>query len=103
MAMTHVRRLLGPIRWCLSLALVVCGCGDSRQLSVSGRVALDGKPLGDGQIAFVPASGPALPVGSLIKEGRYALPNPRGLPRAHTQCGSAPEAAATSFPATSPI
>lgn len=56
------------------------GCGEPRQESVSGRVTLDGQPLADGTIEFDPESGTGLALGGLIEEGRYALPNPPGLP-----------------------
>jgi hypothetical protein len=42
-------------------------------------VTLDGKPLDDGDIQFNPDGGEGVAVGSMVRDGRYTLPNPPGL------------------------
>jgi hypothetical protein len=69
-------------RACLAgvvLALVVSGCRSYKATTVSGRVTLDGKPLPDATVTFVPeANAPGkdpLPssVGTTGEDGRYSL------------------------------
>jgi hypothetical protein len=55
---------------------LLCGCGDSgKRQSIKGIVTLDGKPLEDGQITFVPQPGTLGPTaGAEIQNGRFAIP-----------------------------
>ena len=65
----------------LAALIMVAGCtrGDGRQ-RVTGRVTLDGQPLGDGAINFRPAPGlTANSSGGPIKAGQFELPADRGL------------------------
>lgn len=73
---TLVIRMLVPAM--ALTALEGCG-GEPKQLSVTGTVSFNGKPLEDGTIEFTSDSGAGLPVGSMITQGRYELPNPPGL------------------------
>ena len=70
----------------LAALIMVAGCtrGDGRQ-RVTGRVTLDGQPLGDGAINFRPAPGlTANSSGGPIKAGQFELPADRGqIGRAH--------------------
>jgi hypothetical protein len=63
--------------------LLAGGCGSlsSSGYSVSGTVTWKGQPLDQGSIQFIPEGGQekAQMVGSEIKGGHYALPNPPGL------------------------
>jgi hypothetical protein len=52
------------------------GCGSSTA-TVSGEVAYDGKPVGDGYITFTPADGKGKDAGGPIADGRYKV---TGLP-----------------------
>lgn len=68
----------------LLLALAVapgCGSGDSlNRQAVSGTVTLDGQPLDQGTIEFVPTDAQGLLSGSLITSGNFAVPADKGLP-----------------------
>ena len=69
---------------CIGGVLACAGCGDSsglKMVEVSGSVTLDGQPLPEGQIRFVPTGetkGPAS--GAAISEGRYTVTNRGGVP-----------------------
>lgn len=61
------------ICWAVSLVmLALSGCNSSDQVSVSGKVTLDGNPVSSGRVEFYPEKGrPA--VGQIDAEGRYEL------------------------------
>jgi len=61
----------------LSASWIGCGPSDSRQ-AVSGMVTLDGKPLDQGTIEFVPA-GQGLLSGGVIFSGKFDVPASKGL------------------------
>ncbi len=67
-------------RFCLIsislLASLLFGCGDGTH-QVTGKIMLDGKPLPEGRIAFVPAAG-GIGGAAEIKEGVYSLKAPSG-------------------------
>jgi len=65
----------------LLLAVVSAGCGDNDgRLSVSGKVTLDGKPLPEGSIEFLPIAGTGGPTaGATIEQGKYRIVPRRGL------------------------
>src|SRR5262245_45567977 len=58
--------------WCwFAGGLLLCGCAGS-EVSSSGTVTLDGKPLADGDIRFIPIEGTSGPdAGAEIKDGKY--------------------------------
>jgi hypothetical protein len=57
-------------------ALIGCGRGIER-VSVAGAVSLDGQPLAEGSISFVPlAGGPS--AGCQISGGRFSIPRAQG-------------------------
>jgi len=60
--------------WCwLSAGLLLCGCAGSEP-SISGTVKLDGKPLPNGYIQFIPIEATAGPdAGAAIKDGNYKV------------------------------
>lgn len=60
----------------LAVALL-CGCGNSLESKVSGRVTLNDKPLTRGMVSFYPAQGPAA-VGSIQSDGTYTISTGRG-------------------------
>lgn len=82
-------RLAGALRraglFAILGAVAAPGCGGppADRFPVSGRVMLDGKPLGSGMITFLPSGeGPA--VGAPIAEGAYRLGAVEGpAPGAH--------------------
>jgi hypothetical protein len=64
----------------VALALLVAGCGRAYKTApVSGRVKLDGRPLANATVQFVPVTGadqqepPPSSVGTTDKDGRYEL------------------------------
>jgi hypothetical protein len=72
----------GPVP--LFLACLV-GCGDSGDTlareGVSGTVSLDGTPLKEGSIQFLPASAQASDAtmaGGAVREGKYEIPKNQG-------------------------
>src|SRR5262245_10002994 len=61
--------------WCCYAAglLLLCGCAGSEP-SVSGTVKLDGKPLPEGEIRFIPIEGTSGPdAGAAIKDVKYKV------------------------------
>jgi hypothetical protein len=63
------------LAWCCSLVglLLVCGCADSES-SISGNVIVDGKPVAEGDIRFIPMAGTiGADAGAVIRDGRYKL------------------------------
>lgn len=73
-----------------SLALVcTAGCGKSsglEKVEVSGVVTLDGQPVPNGEIRFIPAAGTAGPIsGGAIKDGAYAAKAKGGVPLGNHQ------------------
>jgi hypothetical protein len=75
------RCLVPPTFLLLVLAVISSGCGDNDgRLSVSGNVKLDGKPLPEGSIEFLPIAGTGGPTaGATIEEGKYRIAAGRGL------------------------
>lgn len=58
----------------LLAGLVSTGCsGDSRVAAVSGTVTLDGKPIGDAAVAFVPKDGGRPAFGITDADGNFEL------------------------------
>lgn len=63
----------------LPVALAGCGQGDASRAAISGEVTLDGQPLEQGSILFVPIDGAKGSVsGGPIENGRYQLPRAKG-------------------------
>src|SRR6476620_8893653 len=59
--------------WCCSLAglLLLSGCAGAES-SISGTVNLDGKPVAEGDIRFIPMEGTAgADAGAVIRVGKY--------------------------------
>ncbi len=58
----------------------IAGCGSGGLgVAVSGKVSLDGQPIQDGTIQFVPIEGTQGPTaGGTIKEGAYSIPRDGG-------------------------
>jgi len=60
-------------------AVLLAGCGDARRQSVEGTVTLDGKPLSEGCIKFIPREGTAGPTaGATIRDGRFSVDPTKG-------------------------
>jgi hypothetical protein len=66
----------------ICLALAACfGCGKKgpRRASVSGHITLDGQPIGDGVIQFLPVEGTVGPeTGGVVVNGQYDIPREHG-------------------------
>ena len=55
------------------------GCGGPAKRAISGSVTLEGKPLDEAVIMFVPLDIQAGKTGAPIKQGRYEVPRDVGL------------------------
>jgi hypothetical protein len=66
----------------ICLAIATCfGCGKKgpRRAAVSGHVTLDGQPIEEGQIQFLPVEGTVGPeTGDIITKGQYDIPQQHG-------------------------
>lgn len=75
-------RLLRCVAACAGVMLLA-GCGPGNplgRLPVSGTVTFQGKPLDQGTIEFAPEDGRGVASGAVIKDGRYSIPELKGLP-----------------------
>lgn len=61
------------------LAMVGCGGGSGGKLEVSGKVTLEGQPLKDGSIMFVPLDKEGTQGAGAIDSGNYKIPSKHGL------------------------
>jgi hypothetical protein len=68
-------------RFFLSFVLVmgVLGCADNRSAEVHGTVRLDGQPVEQGAINFIPVDGKTPTAGAVIEDGEYFSRVPVGL------------------------
>jgi hypothetical protein len=87
--MMHVCRAFGFWLGLALTATVFCGCRGDREperVVVSGKVTYNGKPIGEGEIRFVPSATTVAPVsGASIKDGQYRADIRGGVPvGAHT-------------------
>jgi hypothetical protein len=60
----------------LLLAAALCGCGGGEELNVgevAGVVTLDGKPLPNAVVSFIPKAGGPSGIGKTDAEGKYQL------------------------------
>src|SRR5262249_33247710 len=69
------------------LLLAVAGCGeaDPRQYEVHGTVNWEGKPLPEGDIAFIPQQKEFRPEAGKIKDGKYRFRSRAGPMRVEIQ------------------
>jgi len=73
------------ILWCgaLGVMAVVAGCGTDQgpeRAAVSGTVKVDGEPLADGAISFLPTDGTVGPAaGGTVKDGAFDIPKEDGV------------------------
>lgn len=66
----------------LATLVSAAGCGNrSSSVEVVGKVTLDGQPLANGTISFVPADGATASAGGQIKDGTYSVAMPPGKKR----------------------
>ena len=75
-------------RYCAALLagclLLLVGCGGDRRQPLEGTVTLDGQPLGEGSISFVPLPGTAGPTaGANIAAGRFSIAADQGTFTGH--------------------
>ena len=71
-------------RFCLvfliALAAVAAdGCGRSRSPSLHGKVTLDGEPVANGSIVFLPSTSDGPRAAAAIEGGNYTVPASAGL------------------------
>src|SRR5262245_40943022 len=62
----------------LAMLLLIGGCSDSNEVTVSGSVTIDGTPAKTGSIAFIPADGKSRTSGGPITDGKYETRVPIG-------------------------
>ena len=70
------------LRFCglCAAVLTLSGCGSGSRHALHGTVTLDGQPVADGTISFLPAPGTTgNSSGSAIKDGQYSLAAANGL------------------------
>ena len=60
------------------LLVAIVGCGRSNRAAVDGHVTLDGKPVEDGTISFIPPGESHLAAWGKIKAGSYSIPARNG-------------------------
>jgi hypothetical protein len=71
-----------PRRWptvCILLALAATGCQREQPRGIVGAVTLDGKPLDEAVILFVPLEPGQKKTGAPIVDGRYELAKEVGI------------------------
>src|SRR4051812_46310676 len=78
--MSRLTRHAALVGCLLALACAV-GCSDGGTGTVSGKVTLDGQPLKEGLIRFVPADGKSQNADATIKDGKYKAVVPLGEKR----------------------
>lgn len=71
------KRLACSLGWVILLA-GVCGCGKAPQ-AISGRVTLDGQPLSEAAIQFIPKTPGVRKTSCEVHNGEYRLPLENGL------------------------
>ena len=75
--MWNIKKLTALSLTCFSLTLT--GCGESRnEHEIKGNVTINGKPIQNGVISFVPADGAAQTAGGTIIDGSYVAHVPPG-------------------------
>lgn len=68
-----------PLGCLVAGLLALTGCSGQRA-DVSGSVRLDGQPVDEGSIQFIPVEGTAGPgAGGIIKDGRYHITRDKGV------------------------
>lgn len=68
---------VGVVLFCI--ALFGCGDGGPQRAEVAGTVKLDGQPIKEGAIQFIPVEGTTGPsAGDAIKDGKFHLPRAQG-------------------------
>src|SRR6516162_7035302 len=63
----------------VAAALAGCSGSSAGRVEVSGGVKLQGQPLRDGSIRFVPLQGQDTVSGAPVVSGRYTIPRQNGL------------------------
>ena len=58
----------------LLFGLVAAGCSGSGLVEIHGTVLLDGKPIEDGTIQFLPADGQGPSAAARLEQGKYTVP-----------------------------
>lgn len=66
-------RLRAAATLCTLLTMNVVGCGDATLVPVVGQVKLDGKPVAECAVLFVPVAGGAAASGTTDADGRFHL------------------------------
>ena len=74
-----LRLRLPALLFVVAVTLVGCGGATGPQTAVvAGKVTLDGTPLSDGSINFLPTDGLGVPAGAKITNGTYRADVPLG-------------------------
>jgi hypothetical protein len=76
-----MNRHLRHAHFCLLLLLLVvaaAGCGRRRETTVTGKITLSGKTLGQGEVKFYAAKGSGCVYGGIQSDGSYEVRSPGG-------------------------
>ncbi len=73
-------------RWCRLLAsiagcvvwIATLGCADDGMVQVAGTVSMNGQPIAQGTIGFIPADMQGATAETVIEDGSYSVRIPRG-------------------------
>ncbi len=63
------------------ILLIATGCSDDGMVDIAGQVTLDGNPVAQGTISFLPTDGKGASAEAVIKDGSYSLSMPQGKKR----------------------
>jgi hypothetical protein len=70
----------GAVALLVCVGWMACGCGGSPRAAVRGMVTIDGAPLPEGSIDFIPVDAHAAQTaGAKISQGEYEIAADRGL------------------------
>jgi len=62
----------------VAAVLAAAGCGEGSTSTVTGTVTLDGQPLQEGVVRFVPADGKGQTASAEVKDGKFTATLPKG-------------------------
>jgi hypothetical protein len=61
------------LKWLLLFAALTLGCGPAKPPVISGSVTVDGQPLAEGTMQFIPSAGDATSAATKIQAGQFSV------------------------------